>query len=130
MLRLGSTTDSAVVGRTPVPRHDGQRPILDTAKLLEDLDERSGDGSDGSAVVTAELGCREVRAEVTHHQTSRVVGATPRRRCVSKASSTHPPITGTVSQFVGENTAQETPAAARPAESRTEAATIPMFSRN
>lgn len=40
MLRVGSTTDSSVVGRTPVPRHDGQRPSSSSGpEELEDLDE-------------------------------------------------------------------------------------------
>lgn len=31
MLTVGSTTDAPIVGRTPVPRHNGQRPTVESS---------------------------------------------------------------------------------------------------
>lgn len=59
MLRAPSTTDAPVVGRTPVPRHDPQRPADSIAEPLEDLDELGVD-DDGPAVLAGELTTGEV----------------------------------------------------------------------
>lgn len=68
MLTVGSTSDLALMGRTPVPRHDGQRPISEISDPLEELDELpvDEDHSMFPGAATAELGAREVRREVTH----------------------------------------------------------------
>lgn len=56
MERSWSTTDRLVVDRTPVPRHDGQRPISATrAEPLEDCDELAVRPLDLSAVMAPEL---------------------------------------------------------------------------
>src|SRR5688500_10445190 len=82
MLRVRSTTDRSVVGRTPVPRHDGQRPACSTAESFEDIDELSG-GPRSAPVSTGALATEllegEVRREVTHRPALR-----PRPRDESK----------------------------------------------
>ena len=57
MLRVGSTTDSPVVGRTPVPRQDGQRPASSNGtERLEDGEELLGWTDEPAAVMAPELG--------------------------------------------------------------------------
>lgn len=61
MLGVASTADSAVRGRRPVPRHNGQRPISSTSDALEDLDESSVWPDELAGAMIAELARAEVR---------------------------------------------------------------------
>lgn len=98
MLTVGSTSDLSVMGLTPVPRHDGQRPASSSSDSLEDLDELVVDEDDAVAPRAAapELRAIEVRREVTHLPdypaavtSVRPVRCRPRRRWVSNSSSIH-----------------------------------------
>lgn len=101
MLRVGSTTDTAVMGRAPVPRHDGQRPARSSSDPFEDCDERRiwrRRSVVRSAATASELPLAEVLGEVTHaYGTSagcttasveRLTAFSPRLRTMSNASST------------------------------------------
>lgn len=62
MLRPGSTTDKPVGGRTPVPRHDGQRPADAIAERLEDPDELGVWADEFPGTSVDKLAPREVSA--------------------------------------------------------------------
>lgn len=67
MLRPRSTTRTPVTGRTPVPRHDRQRPARSISDSLEDRDEPRRRAPAWEEAVTAlELAPGEVPGEVTH----------------------------------------------------------------
>lgn len=66
---MSSATHSPVGGRSPVPRHNGQRPTDSTAESFKPGEKGAGGTDEPAGSSVPELLRREVGGEVTHAYT-------------------------------------------------------------